>query len=91
MSLVAHSFPAGFGQNLGLQTSKEEQSLLGLKQEGYTKLLFPRVAPVWGHGESEAAFCRGLHVSLSATVTQQIARMQGTPRSPLLWQVLTWE
>lgn len=33
VSLEAHSFPTGPGQNLGLETSKEEQSFLGLKQE----------------------------------------------------------
>lgn len=55
VSLEAHSFPTGPGQNVGLQTSKEEQSFLGLRQEDHINSCFsgwpqPKaMVTVWSH------------------------------------------
>lgn len=49
--IKARGFPMCPRENLGLWTSKENLSFLGLKQENYTKLLL-RVTSVWGHGEN---------------------------------------
>lgn len=40
VSLEAHNFPTGPGQNVGLQTSKKEQSFLGLRQEDHINSCF---------------------------------------------------